>query len=489
MLFSQLLKNVEYEGTFKDFEVTAVNGDSRNEIEKNSVFVCIKGFQLDGHIFAQDVIKRGAGAVVVERDMGVENQIIVKNTRAAYALLCCEFYSNPSHQLKLIGVTGTNGKTTITNVIGEILRQNGHKVGVIGTIENVIDTLHIPAKHTTPDPLELNSLFRRMVDAGCDYAVMEVSSHALDQHRLDGCRFEVGVFTNLTQDHLDYHGSMENYFEAKSKLFDICKKSVINIDDDYGVSLVKKLKEQGKEEVYTFSTTLDQADYTAKSISLNADGVKFAFVGKDIIERISFCMPGVFSVSNAMAALSSCINAGISSEDSANAIALCKGVKGRTEVLYSNADYTIICDYAHTPDGLEKILSAIKSFARGRIVTLFGCAGNRDATKRPKMASAVARGSDFVVLTSDNPRSENAQKIIDDAIVGFKGFNTPYTAIADRYTAIEWAIDHMQKDDILLLAGKGHEDYQVLDFGTICFDEHEIVKDLINKNGIGRAVR
>lgn len=489
MLFSQLIKNLKYKGTFEDFEVSAVTGDSRNEIEKNCVFVCIKGFQLDGHIFASDVMARGAGAVVVERDMGLKNQIIVENCREAYALLCCEYYQNPSKEIKVIGVTGTNGKTTVTNVIAQILRQCGYKVGLIGTIENVIDTLHIPAKHTTPDPLELNALFRRMVQAGCEYAVMEVSSHALDQHRLDGTFFEVGVFTNLTQDHLDYHGNMENYFEAKCKLFSKCKKAVINIDDSYGRDLYKSLKENGECELTTFSTELDIADFTAKSISLNADGVKFAYVGKDIIERVSFCMPGVFSVSNAMASLTACIKGGLTPEATAKGIGLCEGVRGRTEVLFADNDYTIICDYAHTPDGLEKILLAVKGFARGRVVTLFGCAGNRDATKRPKMAHTVSQNSDFVILTSDNPRNENAQKIINDALEGFKGTSTPYIAIEDRYSAIEWAIDHMQKDDVLLLAGKGHEDYQVLSFGTIGFDEHEIVKSLINKNGIGRAVR
>ena len=489
MLFSELIKNLKYKGIFEDFEVSSVTGDSRQEIEKNCVFVCIKGFQLDGHIFAKDVLERGAGAVVVERDLGLKNQIIVENTREAYALMCCEFFGNPSRKLKLIGVTGTNGKTTITNVIRQILINNGKKVGLIGTIENIIDTLHIPAKHTTPDPLELNSLFHRMVQAGCEYAVMEVSSHALDQHRLDGCEFDIGVFTNLTQDHLDYHGNMENYFDAKSKLFSICKTAVINIDDVYGIKLCDQLKAKNKCEIVTFSTGKDIADYTAKNTVLGADGVKFVFVGKDVIEKVKFCMPGEFSVSNAMASLCACIHSGLTPEDSAKGICECQGVKGRTEVLYYDEDYTIICDYAHTPDGLEKILTAVRSFAKGRVVTLFGCAGNRDATKRPKMASTVASNSDFVILTSDNPRSESASKIIDDAVVGFKNINTPFIAIEDRYTAIEWAIDNMRKDDVLVLAGKGHEDYQVLSFGTIGFDEHKIVKDLIRKNGVGRAVK
>ncbi len=487
MLFSQLIKNIEYQGSFKDFEVSALTGDSRDDILENCVFVCIKGFQLDGHIFAKDVLDRGAGAVVVERDMNLKNQIIVKNSREAYAKMCCEFFDNPSKKLKLIGVTGTNGKTTITNIIRQILINNGKKVGLIGTIENIIDTLKIPAKHTTPDPLELNSLFSRMVSAGCEYAVMEVSSHALDQHRLDGCEFDIGVFTNLTQDHLDYHGSMENYFAAKSKLFSLCKTAVVNLDDSYGRTLAETLK--GKCDLITFSSEKDSADYTAKNIKLDSDGVKFAFVGLDVIEKIKFSMPGDFSVSNAMASLCACTHAGLTPHEAAEGISESEGVRGRTEVLYSDENYTIICDYAHTPDGLEKLLSAVKSFAKGRIVTLFGCAGNRDATKRPKMAKIVGEASDFVILTSDNPRSESAVKIINDAIEGFRGVGTSFIAIEDRYSAIEWAIDNLKKGDTLVLAGKGHEDYQVLSYGTICFDEHKIVKDLINKNGVGRAVR
>ena len=489
MLLSQLLENVKYSGSFEDFEISVLTCDSRNAMEKDSVFVCIKGFTLDGHDFAADVMEKGARAVVVEKDLGLKNQILVKNSREAYAKMCSAYFGHPSKKLKLIGVTGTNGKTTVTTVIRSILEHNGYKVGLLGTISNKIDDLEIPAKHTTPDPMELHALLDRMVQAGCQYAVMEVSSHALDQHRLDGCEFEVGVFTNLTQDHLDYHKTMENYFDAKAKLFDMSKTAVINIDDKYGDILCEKLT-YNKHAVKTFSTSRDTADFTAKDLRFKADGVRFAFVGMDLIGRVEFAMPGEFSVSNAMAAISACLAAGEKLPECSEGIASCKGVRGRAEVLYSDEDYTIICDYAHTPDGIKKILQAIRSFSGDRRLSiLFGCAGNRDSKKRPVMAQAAAENSDFIILTSDNPRREPVEKIISEAEKGFEANKTPYKTIPDRFTAIEWAVTNMKKGDILLLAGKGHEDYQVLDFGTVCFDEREIVARIIDEKGIGSAVK
>ncbi len=489
MLLSQLLEKVKYSGNFEDFEISVLTCDSRNAMEENSVFVCIKGFNIDGHDFAAEVMKKGARAVIVERDLGLKNQILVKNSREAYAMMCSAYFGYPSQKIKLIGVTGTNGKTTVTTVIRSILEKNGYKVGLLGTISNKIDDLEIPAKHTTPDPMELHALLDRMVQAGCEYAVMEVSSHALDQHRIDGCEFEVGVFTNLTQDHLDYHKTMENYFDAKAKLFDMCRNAVINLDDKYGELLADKLKYEN-HAVKTFSTSRDIADFTAKDLRYKADGVRFAFVGMDLISRVRFAMPGEFSVSNAMAAISACLAAGEDLQQCSAAIAECKGVKGRAEVLYSDDDYTIICDYAHTPDGIRKILQAIRSFSEDRrLCILFGCAGNRDAKKRPVMAASAAENSDFIILTSDNPRREPVDKIIKEAEKGFEAYKTPYITIPDRFSAIEWAIDNMKKGDILLLAGKGHEDYQVLDFGTVCFDEREIVAKFIEEKGIGSAVK
>ena len=457
-------------------EIEDITCDSR-KVMPGMIFVCIKGAVQDGHVHAQQAVERGASAVIVQRDLGLPNQLLVENTREAYAIMCSNYYDNPSSKLKLIGVTGTNGKTTITTIIKHILESAGHKAGLIGTVQNEIDDMILPAKHTTPDPAQLHALFARMVEAGCEYAVMEVSSHALDQHRVSGCTFEAAVFTNLTQDHLDYHGTMENYFEAKKKLFDMCKVGIVNYDDAYG----KKIIADAKCPIHTFSTESDNAEYTAKNISIRADGSNFAFLGTGIIARVRFPMPGMFSVSNAMAAAACAMAVGISLDETVTALNECPGVPGRTEVIPTNAPFTVIRDYAHTPDGIEKILAALHEFVTGKVMILFGCAGNRDATKRPKMTSAAAKGSDFVVLTSDNPRSEDEMKIIRDALPGLEEHDTPWVAIPNRYQAIRWALENAQEGDVLLLAGKGHEDYQVLDYGTVGFDERYIVRELLEK--------
>ncbi|MEG1943631.1 MAG: UDP-N-acetylmuramoyl-L-alanyl-D-glutamate--2,6-diaminopimelate ligase, partial [Angelakisella sp.] len=398
---------------------------------------------------------------------------------SAYAIICANHFDNPSRKLKLLGVTGTNGKTTITYLLKSILAAAGKKTGLMGTIHNEILDMVLPAKYTTPDPYQLHAMLSRMAEAGCEYVVMEASSHALDQHRLDGCEFDVAVFTNLTQDHLDYHGTMENYFLAKRKLFDHCRRAVINIDDSYGVRLAEEL---GKRAV-TCSLQSDMATFTAKNIECEAAGSKFVLVADSLIERVKVPMPGMFSVMNAMEAAVAAIMAEISPRDAASGLAECYGVTGRAEVIPTpNRDFTIIRDYAHTPDGLEKIIGALRPFIKGRLVTLFGCAGNRDRTKRPMMAEYVAAGSDFVILTSDNPRDEDPMQIINDAKPGLDSHKTPYKIIPDRYTAILWAIDNLQTGDLLLLAGKGHEDYQVLHDETIYFDEKALVEKILSED-------
>ena len=454
--------------------VTGLTANSR-EVQEGNLFFCIQGERADGHTYAPKALEAGAAAVVAQRDLGLPRQILVENSRAAYALACGNWFGNPSRRLRLIGVTGTNGKTTVSYLIKSILEAAGKKVGLIGTIRNEIGPMKIPAHYTTPDPFALHSLFARMVEAGCEYGVMEVSSHGLDQHRLEGCRFEVGVFTNLTQDHLDYHHTMENYFQAKKTLFDLAGMGVVNLDDPYG----RRLREEISIPCTTFSVKEDGADYTAKSIRSTIQGSTFAFVGKGMIARIKLAMPGAFSVSNAMAAASCALALGIPLEVAAEGLSRCPGVLGRAEVIAAGEEYTIIRDYAHTGDGLEKILSTVREFAPGRLVVLFGCAGNRDATKRPDMAAIAARLADYCILTSDNPRHEDAQKIVDDALPGFQGSKTPYKVILNRYEAIRWALDHLQPGDTLVLAGKGHEDYQVLKDETIWFDEREIVRRML----------
>lgn len=477
MRLKRLVGGMEFIGRIPDCEVTGITADSR-QIEKGNLFVCIKGGKFDGHDHAQEALDAGAAAVVCEHDLGIENQLLCKDTRYAYGILCGNWYGNPAQRLTLVGVTGTNGKTTITCMLKHILESSGKKVGLLGTIHNEIDDIVLPAKHTTPDPLALHSMLARMAGAGCDYVVMECSSHALDQKRLAGLYFKTAVFTNLTQDHLDYHINMENYYQAKKKLFSMCDNAVINFDDSYG----QRLASEVPCNVQTFSIVNNAADYTAKEIRSYPDLSKFMIVGNSQIARIKLPIPGDFSVSNAMAAAVACLTLGLSLEETAAGLNTCQGVVGRIEVLQTDTDYIVIRDYAHSPDGLEKIISTMRKFAHGRIITLFGCAGNRDRGKRKIMAEIVARLSDYVILTSDNPRDEDEMQIIEDAMPGIKQHpDTPCEVIPDRYAAIEWGLTHAQSGDILILAGKGHEDYQVLHGETICFDEKQVVADILSR--------
>ncbi|MGN0627806.1 MAG: UDP-N-acetylmuramoyl-L-alanyl-D-glutamate--2,6-diaminopimelate ligase [Oscillospiraceae bacterium] len=476
MLLSELLRDVDYTGTIKDTEIKNVTGDSR-QIEPGSVFVCIKGATVDGHEYAKAAVRSGASWIVAERDTGVENQVLVPNTRAAYAVMCANINGRPAEKMKLIGVTGTNGKTTITYLIKHILEAAGKKVGLIGTIQNVIGDVALPAKYTTPDPSELHLIFSRMQSAGCEYVVMEVSSQALDQYRVWGCHFETAIFTNLTQDHLDYHKTMENYFDAKKRLFELCKSAVICVDDEYG----KELATSVKCPVTTVSVSDLAADYTARDVKNTASGCRFAMVGKGLIGRVSFAMPGKFSVSNAMLAAAAAIDCGLDFEEAVENLNTCTGVKGRVEVIPTGRDFTVIRDFAHGPDALEKVLSSVRECAEGRVVTLFGCAGNRDRTKRPKMAAAVAAKSDFIIFTSDNPRNEPVDEISGDTLPALEASGVPFYYEPDRFKAIKWALEHSEPGDVLVLAGKGHEDYQVLDFGTVYFDEKVIVQNFLKE--------
>lgn len=476
MTLYRLLEGISYTATAGDCEITDITCDSR-QVEEGSVFFCMKGVRFDGHDHAKGALEKGAAAVIVERDLGLDRQILVDSTRKVYGVLCANYFDNPAGKLKLLAVTGTNGKTTITYLMKHILEAAGKKVGLIGTIHNEIDDMTLPAKHTTPDPFQLHTLFARMVQAGCEYVVMEVSSHALDQERVAGCRFQCAAFTNLTQDHLDYHHDMESYYQAKKKLFDISDTAIINIDDPYG----QRLREELTGKVQTFSCESDDADFTARDIKFSAAGSKFALLSAGSLSRVKIPMPGKFSVSNAVAAAVTCIAAGIPVDTVIEGLSTCTGVPGRLEVLPTDTPYTVIRDYAHSPDGLEKVLSTVKEFAPARVVALFGCAGNRDRAKRPIMGEIVSRLADFCILTSDNPRDENPMRIIEDCLPGLKQHKTPHKVIADRYDAIRWALENCKPDDILVLCGKGHEDYQVLDFGTIYFDEKEIVRKLLGE--------
>lgn len=476
MDLKELFKGVDYQGTLPQAQVSLVTQDSR-KVAPGAVFVCTRGKSFDGHTYAKQALEAGACCVVTERPLGLPGEVQVENGRKTYALLCQNFFGNPAQRLHLVAVTGTNGKTTVTTLIKQILEQAGYKAGLIGTIHTEIDTMEVPAKFTTPEAWDLAALMARMEKAGCTYVVMEASSQALDQMRLWGLHFDVGVFTNLTQDHLDYHGSFENYFAAKKSLFAQVKTMVVNLDDPYGARL---LKEVTVPAAITFSAHDDAADYTARNVELSASGVRFEMVGKGFIQRVKFPMPGEYSVHNALAAGAAAIALGIEPHTAVKALTGTRGVRGRCEVLY-HGDFTILCDFAHTGDAIEKVLSGLAPFAKGRLIALFGCAGERDAKKRPLMGDAVVKYADFAILTSDNPRRENPYDIIKDVEPVLKASGKPYLVEVERREALKKAFSMLRPGDVLVLCGKGHEDYQAIDGVTIYLDEHRIVRDWLTQ--------
>ena len=458
----------------EDTEITSITCDSRR-VEPGCLFVCIVGTAVDGHIYAESAQTAGAAAVVVQRDMGLHTQLVAENTRMAWAQICANWFGHPASRLKMIGITGTNGKTTTTTLIKSMLEYAGHKVGLIGTIHNLIGDRVLPARHTTPDPYDLQSLLALMVVEGCDYCVMEVSSHALHQRRVAGCAYELGVFTNLTQDHLDYHGTMENYMLAKKELFSLSRAGIVNMDDAWA----EAISENVSCPLTTYSSKDDAADYVARNIRYRADGVDFELVGVGHIGRVNMKIPGQFSVYNGLCAATVCLALGMEFDTVVAALSAAEGVKGRAEVVPTGRDFTVVIDYAHTPDGLDNICRTLKECCAGRLVTLFGCGGDRDKTKRPLMGAVAADLSDYLVVTSDNPRSENPAAIIEDIVAGLKDKSTPYTVVENRVEAIHWAIAHAQPGDTILLAGKGHETYQILADETIHLDEREVVAEAL----------
>lgn len=462
---------------FNNLEINGVTSDSR-KVQNGFVFVCINGSVSDGHDYAESALEKGASVIVCERDLGLSNQLIVENSRYAYAKMCANWFNNPADSLILVGVTGTNGKTSVTYMLKKILEYAGHKVGLIGTIQNMIGDRIVESKNTTPDAYELNSLFSTMRDKGCKYVLMEASSHALDQNRISDLNFKAAIFTNLTQDHLDYHITMENYLAAKKKLFKMCETAIINIDDAYAKNLIDGID----CEILTVSTGNDST-YSAKGINYRPQGVEYELVSDDFIQHIKVKTGGSFTVYNSMSAVSAAITLGIPVQKAAEALATLEGVKGRAEVVPTNRDFTVIIDYAHTPDGLKNILSTFKECKKNRLIVLFGCGGDRDKTKRPIMGKVAVYNADYVIVTSDNPRSEEPLDIINDILVGTQGANKPVKVIENRIEAINYAVSIAEKDDIIVLAGKGHETYQILKDGTIHLDEREVVKAALEKCG------
>ncbi|MCD8390221.1 MAG: UDP-N-acetylmuramoyl-L-alanyl-D-glutamate--2,6-diaminopimelate ligase [Firmicutes bacterium] len=477
MLCSELLGE-KWLGEHDEIEITGIAYDSRNVLPGN-IFVCIKGFESDGHIYAKKAVENGAAVIVAQDEIDIDVPVwYVKNSRRELAKLSCKYYGNPSEKFKLIGVTGTNGKTTTTYLIKDILEKAGKRVGVIGTNQNVIGDKVLVTQSTTPttpNSLELQQLFSEMAAGDAEFVVMEVSSHALELDRVYGCRFDVGVFTNLTQDHLDFHKTMENYLKAKERLFDISEKGVVNYDDDYG----KRITEE-KECDFLKTGFGGGCDLTVSNMSISADGDEFDVSYKGETYHMHLSIPGKFSVYNAVSAIGAAIQLGIDMETIQAGIRDAKGVVGRVEVVPTDTDYTVIIDYAHTPDGLENIIKAVKEFAKGRVITLFGCGGDRDTTKRKIMGEIAGRFSDYSIITSDNPRTEDPISIVAMIEEGIKETGAEYTVIVDRRKAIDYALHFAEKDDVIILAGKGQETYQIIGKEKRDFDERVVVWQCLN---------
>ena len=478
MKLKELLKEVPVIAASgnEDVEITGVNIDSRR-IKDGHLFIAMKGTQVDGHRFIAKAVELGAKAVLCE-DMPEEKAegvayVQVESTEDAVGKVATTFHGNPSSKLKLVGVTGTNGKTTIATLLYNMFTKMGHKCGLLSTVCNYIVDERIPADHTTPDPIELNSLLERMVNAGCEYAFMECSSHAIAQKRIGGLTFAGGIFTNLTRDHLDYHKTFENYRNAKKAFFDSLPKTafaITNADDKNGMVMVQNTK----ATVKTYSTR-SVADFKARIIECHFEGMYLEMDGREV--GVQFI--GKFNVSNLLAVYGAAVMLGASPEDVLVVMSTLHSVSGRLEPIHSPEGYTAVVDYAHTPDALENVLNAIHEVldGKGRVITVCGAGGNRDKGKRPLMAQEAVKQSDRVIITSDNPRFEEPQDIINDMLAGSNPQQMKkVVAITDRREAIRTACMMAEKGDVILIAGKGHEDYQEIKGVKHHFDDHEVVR-------------
>ncbi len=461
-----------------DAEITSIEYDSR-KAGPGSLFCCVVGTFSDGHDYAKNAVESGAAALVVERELPIAiPQVLVENTRIAMAEMSAKWFGHPERELTLIGVTGTNGKTTTTYMVKSIAERAGKMVGLIGTIRNMIGQEILDTERTTPESVDLYRLLRQMKDAGVEIVVMEVSSHSLDQHRVHGLTFEVGEFTNLTQDHLDYHKTFENYLAAKKKLFAQSRHAVINVDDPHAPKLMEGLT----LPITTFGVR-EQADVSASDIDITTRGVQFDLKWQGGVTRTNVPIPGLFSVFNAMGAVAVALCLGIPMDCIKPGLEDMQSVSGRLEPLPTgDKGFSVFVDYAHTPDALENILKTVRGFAKGHILTVFGCGGDRDRAKRPIMGEIAGRYSDQLVVTSDNPRTEDPMKIIEAIEEGVKKSGCPYTTIEQRREAIGYALSIAKKDDIIVIAGKGHENYQEINGVKHHFDDKEIVAELLKEH-------
>ncbi len=472
----------------EDIEIAGISQNSR-QVRKNYLFVAVEGEKTDGHLFIDDAIGNGAVAIVCQQcdsHLRGATKIVVPDTRAALAALAANFYENPSKKICVIGITGTNGKTTVAYLCRNIMIHSGYKTGLIGTIEYKIDSRTIPAQRTTPDPILLQSLLKQMKDNYCSRAVMEVSSHALHQKRVDGIDFDIGVFTNLTRDHLDYHGDMQSYLNVKASLFSklrikdanlFPKCAVINIDDPASDFIMQTTK----VPVITFATE-NNADITATDLKLGCQQSAFVARTPKGNVKIKTTLLGRHNISNILAAVGVGMSQELKLSDIATAIEATKYVPGRLEFIQNNRGYNIVVDYAHTDDALKNVIITLREITDGRIITVFGCGGDRDAGKRSKMGRVANSLADFSVVTSDNPRSEDPDKIVFQIVQGFDGNKNNFVTIADRKKAIAYALDKATEGDTILIAGKGHETYQEFKNNTIMFDDREVVRELMKWN-------
>ena len=455
-----------------ELEITDIAYDSR-KVQPGGMFVAISGFATDGNRFIPMAMEKGAAVIVTAKEPGADiPYVLVESDRLALAYLGRNFFGNPAASMQMIGVTGTNGKTSSTLLLKHILEVvKGAKVGLMGTMENIIGDEHIPADRTTPESFELQALLDRMRDAGCTHVIMEVSSHAIALDRVAGITYDVASFTNLTEDHLDFHKTMENYCDTKAILFQRCRKAVGNLDDSW----YNRLCGGAACPVLTVSAK-GEADLYAQDLELLSDGVSFTAISGNNKVEVKLPIPGKFTVYNALNVLGMAMQLDISLADAADALRTAEGVKGRVEVVPTpGKDYTILIDYAHTPDGLENVLSSGKGFCKGRLIAVFGCGGDRDPIKRPIMGKIGTDIADYAIITSDNPRTENPGKIIEDIVKGIDAGKNNYEIIENRPQAIRHAMDIARKNDIIILAGKGHETYQEICGVKHHLDEREVV--------------
>ncbi|OOM75146.1 UDP-N-acetylmuramoyl-L-alanyl-D-glutamate--2,6-diaminopimelate ligase [Clostridium sp. BL-8] len=482
MKLYELLKDMKYEliSGNVDIDVANISYDSRKVIE-GSMFVCIKGANVDGHDYIKEAIKKGALAIVIDEELELKSRNItlikVENSKIALASLASSFYNKPSKEINLVGVTGTNGKTTVIHYIKDILEANKKRTAIIGTLGYEFEEKEANIEKvnpTTPEALELQGLFREFKNKGAENVIMEVTSSALAKYRVENCNFNVGVFTNLSQDHLDEHGTMENYKNEKIKLFKKCSIGIINLDDKISEEIIKK----ATCKILTYGIN-KEADIRATDIKYKNDSVLFKVNFKDVTKEVEVNIPGKVTVYNVLAAIGGCIGLGVSISDIVKAMPNIKYVSGRLEMIKNSANKSVIVDYAHTPDALERLLMMARETTQGRIISIFGCGGDRDKSKRKVMGMAAGILSDYCIITSDNPRSEEPMRIIEDIEEGMLSINSTYEKIVDRRKAIERGLKLLKDEDLLIIAGKGHENYQIIGKERIHFDDREVVKELL----------